>query len=93
MPSENKIQCIISDALIHVGMLRIKRKVLCEPHDDIFAVWDEKKIEEHNSDDCIWQRPLSNVIAFEGQSHELMTMILNYTRYVVSNSMMYKSLF
>ena len=83
MPRGNKIQCIISDALINVGMLRIKRKVMCDTHEDIFAVWDEDKVEEHSASECVWQRPLESVIALEGQSHELMTMILNYTRLVI----------
>ena len=82
MPPGDKIQCIVSDELINVGLLRIKRKVYCDTHDELFAVWDEDKVNEHSSSECIWQRPLENVIAFDGQSHELMTMLLNYLRFV-----------
>ena len=80
MPIGDIVQCVVSDALINVGLLRIKRKVQFETHDEVFAVWDEKKVEEHSSPECVWQRPLGNVITFDGQSHELMNMILNYTR-------------
>ena len=80
MPEGEKIQCIVSDALINVGLHRIKRQVLCVPHDEIFPVWDEAKVAEHSSSDCEWCRPLENVVNFDGQSHKLMTMILNYTR-------------
>ena len=80
MPAGEKVQCIVSDALINVGMLRIKRKIKCGTCGDIFAPWEEQKVEEHSSPDCVWQRPLENVTSFEGQSHELMNMILNYTR-------------
>ena len=79
-PSDDKIQCIVSDALINVGILRIKRQILCEPHGEAFPVWDKNKRGEHSSPECVWQRPLENIIGFEGQSHELMNMILNYNR-------------
>ena len=82
MPPGDKIQCIISDALINVGLLRIKRKVYCSSHDELFALWEEDKVNEHSTSECRLQNPLENVIAFDGQSHELMTMILNYMRFV-----------
>ena len=83
MPPDDQVQIILSDGLINVGLLRIKRKILCETHGEVFALWDEAKVREHSSSECIWQRPLENVITFDGQSHELMTMILNYSRWEI----------
>ena len=84
-PDGDVVQCIVSDALINVGLIRIKRQAMCETHGEIFPLWDHQKTEEHNTPDCIWGRPLENVIGFEGQSHELMNMILNYNRYKTSS--------
>ena len=57
-PDDDKVQCIVSDALINVGLIRIKRQVLCETHGEMFPVWDENKSNEHNSPTCVWGRPL-----------------------------------
>ena len=79
-PIGDKVQCIVSDALINVGLIRIKRQISCETHGEIFPLWDQHKAAEHESPECVWARPLDSVIGFEGQSHELMNMILNYNR-------------